>query len=196
VDEQFVVYNPGDQEAQVQLAPTLEQGSAEPFPLTVPPEDTVVLDVGQQARIPPGISQAWTLTATSGAPVVAERVITASAPSTYAGIGDTMGTPVLADRWVFPAGSAANGADEWLVVFNPGRTAARVAVTASGSGEPHPLAGFTLAGGTRRSVEISTEYPEGIVVLDVTSDVPVAAERAQFVVGAPGLSDTIGIVGG
>lgn len=194
--EDFEIYNPGQREARVRLSPTLEVGAADPFDMTVPPDDAVSLRVDQQARIPPGIGQAWVLTSTNGVPVVGERVIVSVPPAAHTGIGDTMGSPRLSRRWVFPAGSAIDNADEWIVIFNPGGRRARVSFMASGTGAPHLLGGpggMVLAPGTRRALEIRTVYPQGIVVVEVRSDVPVVAERAQFNVGSPGLSDTVGI---
>jgi hypothetical protein len=192
--EHFEIYNPGNQEADIQLAPVLDQGSAEPFPLTVPPFDRVSLEVDKQQRIPPGVGQAWVLTSTNDVPVVAERVIEAGPPGPHTGVGDTFGTPRPATGWVFPAGSAGPGADEWLVLFNPSDAPARVSLTASGLGQPQPLPVVALAAGSRRAIEISTELPKGIVVLEVTSTVPIVAERAQFVLGGPGMSDSTGIL--
>jgi hypothetical protein len=196
LSETFHIYNPGANEADVQLTPVLEEGSADPFDLTVPPDAVTTLEVDQQQRIPPGVGEAWVLTSTNGAPVVAERLSVSAPPAVHTGISDTIGTPVLATRWLFPAGSAATGADEWLVTFNPGSRPAHIQVVASGSGQPQDLPAFTVAPGSRRAIQLSTVYPKGIVMLDVRSDVPVAAERAQFVVGGPGMSGSIGIVGG
>jgi len=194
VDEQFDVYNPGAAQAQVQLAPILAEGSADPFTLTVPPDDEISLDVSQQTRIPPGVAQAWELTSTNGVPVVAERTIDAGPPSTHAGVGDSFGSPRSAKEWTFPAGSDISGADEWLVLLDPGRTPARVTVTASGMGVADSLpGGVTVPAGGRMAIQINKFAPQGVLILDVTSDVPIVAERALYIVGAPGMSDSIGI---
>jgi len=194
LDEHFEIFNPGATEARVQLAPTLDQGSADPFDLTVPADDKISLDIPQQARIPPGIGQSWVLSSANGVPVVAERVIDAVSPAVRAGVSDTTGAPRLSTGWEFPAGSAAAGSDEWIVLFNPGNRTADVTLSASGLGLSQPVAvGGALLPGTRRAVDIGVAHPQAICVIDVASDVPVVAERAQFTIGAPGLSDSVGI---
>jgi hypothetical protein len=193
--ERFDVYNPGTQEADVELKPTLDQGSADAFTVTVPQGDRVSLEIDGQQRIPPGIGQAWVVRSTNGAPVVAERIIQAASASGHTGVGDTLGTPRLATGWVFGAGSAGSGADEWLVLFDPGTAPAQVTVVASGMGKPQSLPPVTLSPGSRQLVHIGATYPEGIVVLHVASSAPIAAERAQFITAGPGLSDSIGIIG-
>ncbi len=193
VTERFDVYNPGLVEADVSAAPVLDQGSADPFDVTVPPESMVSLQVDQQARIPPGVGQAWVLTSANGVPVVVERVITSGPPAVGLGVSDAIGAPATATRWVFPAGSAANGADEWLVVLNPGAAPAHVAVVASGGAVAVKLPPLVVAPGSREAVDIGTVDPAGVVVLDVTGDVPIVAERAQYVTAGPGISGGTGI---
>jgi hypothetical protein len=95
---------------------------------------------------------------------------------------------------VFAVGSSTSGADEWLSLFDPGPTPARVTITASGLGVETPLAPQALPAGGRVTIDIGRALAKGIVVLTVRSSVPVVAERTQFVVGAAGLSTTVGIV--
>jgi hypothetical protein len=160
----------------------------------VPADARISLDVSQQPRIPPGIGQAWVLSSTNGVPVVAERVIDAVPPATRSGVSDTTGTPILSTAWVFPAGSAAAGSDEWIVLFNPGSHPARVTMSASGIGQSQAVdVGGPLPPRSRRAIDLGVAHPQAISVVDVTSDVPIAVERAQFTIGAPGLSDSVGI---
>jgi hypothetical protein len=195
VTERFDVYNPGPIEADLSAAPILDQGSADPFDLTVPPEGVVSLPVDQQARIPPGVGQAWVLTSANGVPVVVERVITSAPPAAASGVGDAIGAPATADRWVFAGGSAAAGADERLIVLNPGAAAAHVSVVASGAGTAVRLPALVVAPGTRQAIDIGRIDPAAVVVLDVTADVPVVAERAQYMTSGPGMSEGTGIAG-
>jgi hypothetical protein len=196
VTERFDVFNPGNVEADVSAAPILEQGSADPFNLTVPPQGMISLQVDQQPRIPPGVGQAWVLTSTNGVGVVAERVITSGPPAAATGVADTTGASAPARRWVFPEGSAANGADEWLVVFDPGAAPAHVSVVASGAGQATVLPALVIGPGSRQAVDIGRIDPAGIVVLDVGSDVPIVAERRQFATTGAGMSNATGIAGG
>jgi hypothetical protein len=195
VTERFDVFNPGTTDAEVSAAPTLDQGTADPFDLTVPPQATVSLEVDQQARIPPGIGEAWVLTSTNGVPVVAERVIVSRPPTSTTGIADATGAAAPARRWVFAAGSAALGADERVVVFDPGGQPAHVSVTGGSDGHAATLRTLDVAPGARAEVDIGQVDPGAVVVLDVTADVPVVVEREQFGAGGTGLSNGTGIAG-
>ena len=195
VTERFDVFNPGDAEAAVSAAPILDQGSADPFDLTVPPQATVSLEVDQQARIPPGIGEAWVLTSTNGVPVAVERVIVSRPPTPTRGVADATGVPAPARRWVFAAGTAAQGADERVVVFDPGGAPARVSVVASGSGQAVTLRSLVVGAGARAAVDIGELDRGATVVIELTSNVPVVAEREQVPAGGAGLSNATGIAG-
>jgi hypothetical protein len=192
VHERFDVFNPGPAEASVSVAPILDQGSADPFDLSVPPEGVVSLEVDQQARIPPGVGEAWVLTSSNGVPVASERVITSSAPARPSGTVVTIGAPATAKRWVFAAGATTNGEDERLVLANPGAATAHVTVVASGQGAAVRLPPVVVPASGRVSVDITRLDPADVVILDVTADVPVVTERALY--GATA-SNAIGIAG-
>jgi hypothetical protein len=129
-------------------------------------------------------------------PFMAERVITSRPPASTTGVAVATGVPGPARRWLFPAGSAGGGADERLVVFDPGGAAAHVSVVASGASNAVTLSPLVVAPGTRQAVDLGRVDPATTLVLDVTSDVPIVAEREQFSAGGQGLSNTTGIAGG
>jgi hypothetical protein len=191
VTEHFDIYNPNNSEASVQVASVLEGGSAQPFGLTVPPDDRIILQVDQESRIPPSVGEAWVVS--SALPVVVERMYEEMPPAPRTGVADSMGSPRLSPHWVFAAGSASNGGDEYLIVFNPGVSSAQVTVTVSGAGTPMRLPTILLPPGQRHAVRIGDSDKVGIAVLDVASTVPIVAARAQGNVGQPGLSGTVGI---
>lgn len=194
--EHFEIYNPGREEAQVDVSSFLDRGAADPFNLTVAPGDRISLQIDKEARIPPNVGQSWTVASTNGVPVVVERLMEATSDSARLGVADTTGAPEGARRWLFAAGSATSPADEYLIVFNPSDRRVRVTVTASGLGERVPLgAPFTLAPSTRLAIHVNDIVNKGIVVLDLDADGPVVAERAQSRSDGPGLSSTIGIAG-
>ena len=194
--EHFEIFNPGPAEAQVDLAAALDRGSADPFSVSVPAGDRVSIQIDKEPRIPPNVGQSWSLTSTNGVPVVAERVMEATADSARVGVADTLGAPRGATRWLFAAGSATPPADEYLIVYNPTAHPVDVTVTASGLGEATAVGRpFTLAPGMRLALHINDSVDKGIVVLDVGATGPVVAERAQSTAKGPGLSSTIGIAG-
>ena len=93
VNERFDLFNPGAAEAQVSVAPILEQGTADPFDVTVPPQGFVSLEIDQQARIPPGVGEAWVVSSDNGVPIVADRVITSGPPAASTGVAVSIGAP-------------------------------------------------------------------------------------------------------
>jgi len=198
-NEHFEIYNPGKKEAQVDLVPFLQSGSADPFQISVPPGDRVSLQVSQQARIPPGIQQSWLITSTNGISVVAERIVEWTPPAAVAGITDTVGAPRTSTRWVFPAGAVTATADEHLVLMNPGAVPATVRVLASGAGhvETAPVGPAPVIVAPSGRTVLHVQGPAAIdpVVLDVVATAPIVAERVQNGVGVPGASSTIGIAG-
>ena len=70
-----------------------------------------------------------------------------------------------------------------------------MSVTASSGGQATTLRSLTVAPDGRAQVDIGQIDPGAVVVLDVTADVPVVAEREQFGAGGTGLSNGTGIAG-
>jgi len=68
-----------------------------------------------------------------------------------------------------------------------------VAVVASGGGTAVKLPALVVGAGSREAVDIGTVDPAAVVVLDVSADVPIVAERAQYVTAGPGISGGTGI---
>jgi hypothetical protein len=134
--EQIVVYNPGDERAEVEVRVVSgdDQRMPPPFRLSITAHGTQVVDLGEHERIDRGVSHTVVVHATDGRPVVAERVtVDVPAPddaegSTGDDAGDrpgvvtvAPGSQLAATRWAVaslaPAELAAGRAT--LVVFNP-----------------------------------------------------------------------------
>jgi Family of unknown function (DUF5719) len=137
--ERIVVYNPGDERAQVDVSvvPTTEEPGPlpQPFRLSVGPGGYEVVDYGGQDRIVAGVPHATVVRSTDGHPVVAERVTvdagpaptaqgrraTSSPPARQGEITASAGSRLAAPVWRFPSmgdPAAPDGTVE-LVVFNP-----------------------------------------------------------------------------
>lgn len=141
--EQYVVYNPGVQTADIRLAIGLDQGVAEPFELSVPPGQVIPVASDQQARIPAGVAHSAILQSLNGVPVVAERVLVASSPSAWSGLGQMLGQRVPADRWLLARPLADPQHDGWVVVYNPGDQPLRLVIDGLSAGAQVPLAGLS-----------------------------------------------------
>jgi len=198
VDERYEFFNPGDQEADVQLALILDRGSADPFDVTVAPHDRFTLDVNGENRIPRGVAHAGVVTSSNGAPVVVERVVTAVAPSSRLGFTELMGSPSASTAWLFPVGAANTSQDEWLVAYNPGSGVSHVSVTALLGGRAVPVDGLgnvEIEPSQRVAVRLGDHLSRGDLVLSVSADAPVVVERDLYRIGGLGMSASLGIPG-
>jgi len=137
--EKIVVYNPGDEQAKVEvrLQPEAddEGGVPQPFHLTVAGGGYEVVDYGAQPRVSPGVDHATVVQVTDGAPVVAERVTvdTVPQPPPPAGRRRTAprpeappsemtagaGAPYAARDWTFATLSLSDGGTAGFAVYNP-----------------------------------------------------------------------------
>jgi hypothetical protein len=180
VDEQYAIYNPGPGVAQVQLALHLDQGTAEPFTLSVGAEQVSTVISDQQARVPAGVTHSAVLRSTNGVPVVATREVAASSPSPHTGLGSLLGEVTPSPAWLFAGGSATSAADEALTLYNPGGDAVRVTVDGLTGGPLAPLPGvapLVIGPGARTSIDLGTRDPSLASAFVVQATGPVYAER-------------------
>jgi hypothetical protein len=190
VAEQYVIYNPGPVTAAVRLSLQLDQGVAEPFELSVPPDQVIPIESDQQARIPAGVTHSAVLQSTNGVPVVAERVVAATSPSAWSGLGEMLGARVPAQRWLLGAAAADSSHDGWVVLFNPGTQAVQVAINMLSGGTQVPLTGQTpVSVPPDRRIAIHLNQGRGSLQapLVVNSPLPIYAEFNVYGVGGPGI---------
>jgi len=122
--ERIVVYNPGDERAEVdvQVVPAGgELGPAPlPFRLSVGAGAHQVVDYGEHDRVEPGVRHATVVRSIDGRPVVVERV-TADVGPVPAG-DEPAGDPAARPASLAVAGGARLGATRWVVptVVTPG----------------------------------------------------------------------------
>jgi hypothetical protein len=188
--ERFQVYNPGRQEAQVELALALESGEAEPLQLTVPRESRVTVVAADVSRIPKGVPHAVTVRSTSGPDVVVERTIDGAPPSTRTGLAITVGARLPATRWAAAAGAADDVTDEWVVVQNPASRPAQVTVALLADGTPAPVGGLSsveVPAGQRKALHLNASLKRATAPLLVTSTEAVVVERDLYKLKGPGL---------
>jgi hypothetical protein len=155
--ERIVVYNPGDERAEVEVRvlPTTDDESPapQPFRLGIRAGTFTIVDYGAEERVAAGVGHATVVRSTNGVPVVAERSMMDEAQpddeddddgegGAAGDITSGPGAAAAATRWAFP--SAAHGRDEELrfVVFNPdpGRSVG-VTLLAVANGRETPVEG-------------------------------------------------------
>lgn len=126
--EEYVLYNPTANPAQISLGVVLDEGSADPFQMTVEPQSVSVIDSNTESRIPVGVGHAAWLRSTNGVGVVAARVTMATSGASHPGIAVILGSRLRARRWLIP-GAGTSGANPALVVYNPGTSQLTVSIT-------------------------------------------------------------------
>ena len=175
--EKIVVYNPGDERAEVAVSvlPTTEEPGPlpQPFGLSVGPGDYEVVDYGAEDRIVAGVSHATVVRVTAGDGVVVERVTTDGDAEVTAAPGAR-----FADRiWTFPT-TVGGDAAATLVVFNPDperavRATLRPAVDGAG-----PLAEpVDVPPGGRATLEVDPAAVTDATGVVVRATGPVVVER-------------------
>jgi hypothetical protein len=180
VDEEYDIYNPGPGTAQVQLALDLDQGTAEPFTLTIGAEQVSTVISDEQARVPAGVTHSAVVRSTNGVPVVATREVAASSPSPHVGLGSLLGEQQAAPSWLFAGGSVTSSVDESLVLYNPGDQAVRASVDGLSGGPSTALPGLSavLVGpGARVAVDLGSHQPSLASAFTVQASGPLYAER-------------------
>jgi hypothetical protein len=203
VSEQYHLYNPGGKEAQLSLEAVLDQGEAEPFPLTVPPGGTLTVAANDEPRIPKGVGHAVLVHATNGVGVVVERTVDAVKPSARTGTADVLGARRSARRWALVAGGTGKAEDEVVSVLNPGSAPVNVSFTALQGGEAQgvgpagqgldALNAVPVPAGRRVSLRMGDHVDQDRLSLMVSATGPVVVERGLARVGKPGIASTIGV---
>jgi hypothetical protein len=196
VTEQVAIYNPGDQEATVDVELALEKGAAEPFELTVPARERVTLVANKESRIPKEDSHAITVIRRSGPGVVAEQTVDAVTPAPRTGFADTLGARRLSSRWFLATGSANPNFDEWIVVHNPGRRAAKLSFAVLASGQRLAVEGMQsviVPAGRRQAFRLGDHLSRDATPMVVDATAPVLVERTVYRTNGLGFSFTNGI---
>jgi hypothetical protein len=194
--EQYTIYNPGTRKAQVNLAVSLEQGSAEPFSISVYPDDVVTVTATGQARIPPGSTYAVSLASTNGVGVVASRSISAQAPSAARGSATVLGARKGATQWLIGGVSITKTTDQYVTVSNPTGTSVRVTASEIVGGTRQAVPGLTvkLAGGAQALWDLGAVHPvpRGAILVTGTGPVVVGSELVGRH-GSSGVSLSMGV---
>ena len=129
------------------------------------------------------------VTSTNGTPVVVERSVYLSSPTTVYEAGTASTAGGVGTRWYFGEGAATATFDTFLLFYNPNLVPATVEVRYLRRVGTPIVASYTVAGQSRLS--IWTDLVAGLADQDfgmiVTSinDVPIAAERAMWGGGQP-----------
>jgi len=205
VRETFVVYNPGDTAAEIDLyiePDDLEAfGAIEPFGLTIPPEGYQEVAVEDEERIGTALAGAEgesvlrhgaRVVSVNDVPVVVERILEGDDTTDRPGFDLMFGAPLLMESAVF----AASSPDQAIVVANPsGSTPVRVtfrSVDGGTLGESPTATDLEVPPAGRLVVTLEDLGLGPDVALLVEADGPVSIER-RTVIGDP--ADASGAIG-
>lgn len=203
VREEYVVYNPGDQLAEIEIEFVVddpeENGIPAPVDLSLAPGTHQVVDLRADGRIPDFVAHAGIVRSVNGVPIVAERV-QFSAGKGRRGISVTTGSPVEAPEWNFASGAVTDDSDQWLVLVNlDSQILAEIDVAAVIGGQEVPISGLQgieIGAGERRAIRLGehiSNRPD--LALVVTSTEPVVAERSLYRLGDEerGITSAVGV---
>jgi hypothetical protein len=194
--QRYHVFNPGPEEAAVEVDLALEQGDAEPIQLTVPAQSRVTVAANEETRIPKGVPHAATVRSLNGVGVVVERTVEAGSGARRSGASLTPGSQVTARRWALAVGAADDTFDEYLVFQNPGPRTAVVSVRVlsdAGLVSNESLQGLEVGPGQRRSVRLGDTFKQATTPAVVEADQPIVVERDVHRFRGVGTSMSIGI---
>lgn len=161
---------------------------------TAPAGDGTTEDAAPIGRVPLGRGHSITVRSQNGVPVVAERWIRSASPAARTGFSATLGSPVLATRWLAGIGGATADVAEYLVLLNPAAEGiARVSVTAATPAQELAIAGLEdveVPAQGRVAIDLGQYLNRDDLVLVIESSTPIVAERGLYPVSA-GLAASI-----
>jgi hypothetical protein len=131
----------------------------------------------------PGIAYAVHLQSTNGVPVVAERSVTAGAPSLYRGTASLLGEAVPAEQWLVAPNVQVLEPRIWLELVNSGTRPAMVSVESVSDGRREPVAGvpaLVVAPGQHGEEALSGVDTDQVLI--VSSSQPVLVEKDSYAV--------------
>jgi len=203
VSESYVVYNPTESLAEVEIAFTLdrpeENGIPEPVALSIPPGQHVTVDMAEDGRLPAGVAHAAVVRSANDVPVVSERVVGARGEDRR-GLAVSTGSPVEATEWTFAAGSTEDPSAQSLTVVNlDPQVLSRVDVLAVVGGREVPvseLQDVEVEPGERLEVDLGERIanrPDLAIVVRASEPVVVERVLAQTGDDQRGLSLAVGV---
>jgi len=190
LSESYIAYNPGPAPARLSLV-LLSQGEdsgvGSSSELTVAPFGTASVRTNGQPWALPGIMYAVHLVSTNGVPVVAERSISATRPSSLTGLGTLIGQSEPGEDWLLPGTSAMaptkHRGQVWLEVANPGPKQAILNIEALEGSHLVQAVGIPPLG-VRAGGRTGLELPAGTAgeALVVKSSHPVVVEDDSWAI--------------
>lgn len=202
VETTYVLYNPGTEtvEADLLVQPdALATGSeVEPFAVTVRAGQYATVPITRDSRVPSNAGY-WVVVQSRGAPIVAERVARSEAPAARVGLSRTLGSPLVASRWLVPVAGLRGQNLGAVAVANAGTTPVTLTARVAGTGTSEVLTAFDrveLASGRRTLIDLTTLGTDGAdpsAYLEIEASAPIVVEQILGFADPDAISDTIAI---
>jgi hypothetical protein len=190
-DTYLTVQNPNDKQANVGITYMLGSGQNIQKSYTVAAHSRYTVSVNSDV----GLNQDVSTKIHSDQPIAAERPMYFNYHNKWTGGHDVTGVTTPAKTWDFAEGTTRPGFDEWLCIQNPNDSVANVSVNYTTGNNKSIQAAHTVAGHSRYTVSVNHDVgPNQDVSAEVTSDVPIIAERPMYFDynGWTGGSDVVG----
>ena len=192
--ERFVLYNPSGADVQAHVDVVVAGGDIEPFVLDVAARDQVVLDLGDEARVPKNVDYSVVVSTASKTGLVAARLVDARSTGRR-GVAATLGSRIASDQWLVADAAASARIDDRIVVLNPTDTPASLMMRTlgeNGTARVRFLGGPTsddlvVPAGGRVDVRLGDVVALSGGSLVITTDgTPVVVERVRVAVADAG----------
>lgn len=182
VFEDVWVLNPGRADTEVEIQPELDGDDVqEPETVAVPGRSAV--SVRMNDVVPAGTGHSLRVTATGEEDVVVAQAVVSATGAAREGFTVVPGMTTSARRWMFPAGSADDNVDEWIVVANRGTEPVRFTISVLAGGVllvPEGLGDLELAALERASFRLGDALKRTDLPIVLEANRPVQAERGLF----------------
>jgi hypothetical protein len=189
----YLVQNPGDRDAEVQvryLRPAPAAPVVRHYVVAARSRLTIWVDTIEGLD---AVDVSGEVSSTNGVPVVVERAMYLDRPGEPFAAGHAAaGVTELATTWLLAEGATGEFFDEYLLIANPDDRAAEVTVTYALADGTTVSRGHSVAPRSRYTILVDAEDPRLASTavsarVQVTNGVPVAVERAMWWPGpAPG----------
>ena len=156
-------------------------GTTETATKTIPATGRATVDVNSDVPALVGFDHSVTIATTNSVEFVAERAIykdygTVDWAAGHCSIGSTNPSTT----WYLPEGSTAGNFDEFILLQNPGSTAATVTLTYLSESTTAVTATTTVGATSRKTVDPSVTIPSGHFSTKIESTEDIVAERAMY----------------
>jgi len=184
VSESLIVFNPADTDSSVAVRVHLDNDQVlPPQEVALAGRATEVIDIG--AKVPAGVGHSIEVDTADGA-VVVERLVQSKPPAPRTGIELSAPRDRPSARWLFAVGQADTARDEWITIWNPGRSDVPVNVFVLAAGQllvPEKLRDLRVGAGKRVVVRLGDSLQRTDTAVLVDADAPVYAERGLYGIG-------------